>query len=89
MVNMANCPNIDMGFLPLELPTRRPDCEAPVVAGSSCGGGNGFQVKKCGRVDEGGGKISYLRSGSERERGRRRWRGGGRGVLVGELGGGS
>ncbi|PON72299.1 hypothetical protein PanWU01x14_066900 [Parasponia andersonii] len=63
VVDVADCADVDMGFLSLEFPTRRPDCEGPVVARGGHGG-DWREVENGGGVDEGRREMGQSRSWS-------------------------
>ena len=48
---MANSADVDMGFLPFEFPTRRADCEGPVVVVAR--GSHWYKVENGGGIYEG------------------------------------
>lgn len=41
MVDVADCPNVDMGLSPLEFPPGGSNCERTAVSGGGRGGGGG------------------------------------------------
>lgn len=86
MVDVADCADVDMGLLSLELASGGAYGEAMARGGGGwCGGGS--EVEDCGGVEERGGEEGFgFRE--EREgngRGRGGGRGGGIGVGVGEF----
>ena len=86
MVDVADCADVDVGLLSLELASGGAYGEAMARGGGGwCGGGS--EVEDCGRVEERGGEEGFgFRE--EREgngRGSGGGRGGGIGVGVGEF----
>lgn len=61
MVNMANGPDVQMGFISLEFTTGSSDCEGALVAGCGYGGGDGggsgFDMENRGGVYERRGEM--------------------------------